>query len=62
MKNPDVLGLPLNHIYDIINNEYEVEIIETKGTNAHLNKDLNELRVINSIIKDNVIKIIVCAF
>ncbi|MGO1367921.1 MAG: hypothetical protein ACTHVE_01670 [Senegalia sp. (in: firmicutes)] len=58
----DIIGLPLKEAFDLIDEDLSINIVETKGTNKRFINELDQLRVIKFDIKDNSIKIIVCAF
>lgn len=60
--NLDIIGLPLKEAFNLIDENLSINIIETKGTNKRFMGDLDHLRVIKFDIKNNSIKIIVCAF
>lgn len=57
-----MIGLPLKDVMSKIDEDLSITIVETKGTNNKLNKNLNDLRVVKFDIEDKSINIIVCAF
>lgn len=62
MDNLDIIGLPLEEAFNLIDNDISINVVETKGTNKKFVDNLEHLRVIKFDIKENSIKIIVCAF